>query len=63
MCLDFQILLEIVFAEFIVLLLFLAAIFAIVGNRGLIRNSARYAWLDIPQAKPAPAQTAPSAQQ
>jgi len=47
----------------ITFLLFLAAIFAIVGNRGLIRNSAHYAWLDIPQAKPAPAQTAPSAQQ
>ncbi|OQB92780.1 MAG: hypothetical protein BWX86_01770 [Verrucomicrobia bacterium ADurb.Bin122] len=47
----------------IAFLLFLAALFAVVGNRGLIRNSARYAWLDIPQAKPASAQTAPSAQQ
>lgn len=47
----------------ITFLLFLAAIFAIVGNRGLIRNSMRYASLDIPEAKPASAQTAPSAQQ
>ncbi len=44
----------------IAFLLFLATIFAIVGNRGLIRNSMRYASLDIPEAKPPPAQTAPS---